>query len=52
MQINLLTDLDCEACGEGVNVLADDAEPILPLLCGACLAVLLEDDAEDLAEAA
>jgi hypothetical protein len=52
MKINLLTDLDCEACGEGVNVLADDVAPILPLLCGPCLAALLEDEAEGLAEAA
>jgi hypothetical protein len=52
MKINLLTDLDCEGCGEGVNVLADDVEPIIPLLCGACLAMLLEAEAEGLAEAA
>ena len=44
MLINELTDPDCEACGEAVDVLADDFEPTLPLLCTQCRAQLVEDE--------
>lgn len=47
MLINELTDLDCEACGEAVDVLAADFEPIEPLLCDRCLTQLKADDAEE-----
>jgi hypothetical protein len=43
MFINDLTDLDCEACGEAVDVQAEEFEPILPLLCAECLAQLVQD---------
>lgn len=46
MNVNELTDLDCAACGEAADVLADAFEPVLPLLCGRCLAQLIEDAAE------
>jgi hypothetical protein len=45
MEINELTDLDCEACGDVVDVLAADFEPVQPLLCGPCLAQLAENEA-------
>lgn len=44
MFINDLTDLDCEACGEAVDVLAVDFEPLTPLLCGRCHTQLVEDE--------
>ena len=46
MQINELTDLDCEACGDAVDPAADDFEPVQPLLCERCLAQLVEDEAD------
>ena len=46
MDINELTDLGCEGCGELVDVTTDAAEPVLPLLCGPCLRQLIEDEAD------
>jgi len=46
MQINELTDLDCAACGEAVDVLADDFQANVPLLCAPCLAQLVDDEGE------
>ena len=46
MQINELTDLGCEACGDTVDPTAQGVEPVLPLLCDRCLAQLVEDEAE------
>ena len=46
MDINELSDLTCEACGETVDVTADGFEPVLPLLCERCLAQLVADEAE------
>ena len=48
MQINELTDLDCAACGEAVDLAADGFQPVLPLLCERCLTQLVEDEAERL----
>jgi hypothetical protein len=45
MDVNQLTDLDCEACGEAVDLAADGFEPVLPLLCERCLAQLVEGEA-------
>ncbi|MET1232805.1 MAG: hypothetical protein ABWY52_08155 [Candidatus Limnocylindrales bacterium] len=44
MFINDLTDLDCEACGEAVDVVTADFEPVVPLLCERCLAQLVNDE--------
>ncbi len=44
MFINDLTDLDCEACGEAVDVVAAGFEPVVPLLCERCLAQLVDDE--------
>ena len=46
MKINELTDLDCEACGEAVDLASEPIEPILPLLCERCLSQLVEDEAD------
>lgn len=46
MDVNELTNLECAACGEAVDVLAEAFEPVLPLLCGRCLVQLIEDAAE------
>jgi hypothetical protein len=46
MQINELTDLGCEACGDSVDPTADSFEPVLPLLCGRCRAQLVEEEAD------
>ena len=52
MQINELTDLDCEACGQAVEVTDDGFEPVLPLLCERCLTQLIEDEADRVLPAA
>lgn len=46
MLTNELIDLDCEACGEAVDLTADGIEPVLPLLCARCLTQLVEDESE------
>jgi hypothetical protein len=46
MFINDLTDLDCEACGEAVDVLAASFQPVLPMLCEPCRGQLVEDEAD------
>jgi hypothetical protein len=43
MLINELTDRQCEACGDEVDVLDAGFEPILPLLCPDCSLLLLFD---------
>ena len=46
MDINELTDLRCEGCGELVDVTADAVEPVLPLVCEPCLRQLANDAAD------
>jgi hypothetical protein len=44
MDINELTDLTCDACGEAVDVLGASFEPVVPTLCEPCLGQLAEDE--------
>jgi hypothetical protein len=46
MLINELTDLHCEACGDAVDVRDATFEPIQPLLCPDCQALILMDEAD------